>query len=357
MIYELVFILFSFIILFIRFGYGPLLSSLVRKKDFNRLRKLPKVTVIVPAYNEEENIESKLRNLLSSEYPKSRMSVIVVDGKSKDNTVKLAKKFPVKVLVAPFGKINGINLGLKHAKTDIVVITDADTLLNKKAIKEAVSILKDDIGGVSGTIRVQKKRFFYINGKLDYHDKDWKTRHKEGLLDSACSLDGKMLAFRKSIVEKIPKESYVDDFELTLLIRKAGYRCVINDKCILYEHVEPGFWKELKQMRRRIWLTILTTFRHVDMVFNPKYGYYGMLILPVRRLLTLFLPFFMLYCGVYLVKFYPLVFDGLVVLLFSLMIVFINKLFYNFILLLSIILAWFDVFLKEETTGAKWKRN
>jgi len=77
-----------------------------RKKPLYSDSELPKVSIIIPAYNEEKSIGRTIESILASDYPKNKFEVIVVDDGSKDNTLKIAKKYQSN-LVKVYTKTNG----------------------------------------------------------------------------------------------------------------------------------------------------------------------------------------------------------------------------------------------------------
>jgi len=86
------------------------------------------VSIIIPTYNEEKNIENTLKAIANQSY--KRYEIIVSDSKSKDNTVKIARKYHAKVIIGPKKGIGaGRNLGAKHARGDILLFIDADTVM------------------------------------------------------------------------------------------------------------------------------------------------------------------------------------------------------------------------------------
>ncbi len=335
--------------------YGTFINYFA-KRNIERKYQTPPLSIIVPCRNEEKNIAEKIENLLSQNYPKNSMEIIIVDNESTDITAEIAKKFPVTVLSAPRGKINAINKGIEEARTDVIAITDADTKLSHDAIKNAVSLLHGKVGAVNGMTQVLKKKNWYMDGKLKYHKKDWMLRYKESLIDSCCSLDGKLIVFKKSLVRKIPSDAYIDDFELTLMIRKKGFRCIVDESACVFEPPAINIKEEVKQMRRRTMHTILTIFRHVDMLFNKKYGYYGMLVLPFRRFLPLFTPFFITIIFVYsifILKIWAVPFFAVITAFFFATR---KSTFYFIILIVAIVFAWYDVFLMKTKKGANFER-
>ena len=96
-------------------------------------KNIPKVSIIIPTYNEERNIAKCLSSIFGQNYPKSSLEVLVVDDRSDDQTVEIAKKFPVKILFsgARHGEISKM-IGLRAAKGDLFIYLDADIELRGK---------------------------------------------------------------------------------------------------------------------------------------------------------------------------------------------------------------------------------
>jgi len=355
MLPEILFALSAALLFSVTAGYGFLVNTLSKNIMLERKFQTPKITVIIPAYNEEKFIRKKLENIFAQDYPRQKMEVIVADA-STDKTVEIAKEFPVKIIRAERGKINQINEALKVAKNDVVVLTDADVMLEKSAIRNAISILHGRIGAVNGFKKLLPRKDFYFNGKKSYHEKDWNLRYREGLIDSCCSLDGELIAFKKSLVEKIPQEAHFDDFEMTFIIRRKGFKCVVDKEAIFYESPASGLKEEIKQLRRRTGYSILDIFRHLDFLFNRKFGFFGMATLPFRRFFIFFSPFLLAYIMLYIALISPLLFAALL-LAYGIAALVSKKAFYNSVMLLSIALAWLDIALGRTKKGARWEKN
>lgn len=119
------------------------------------------ISVIVPALNEEHYIGRTLQSLLKQNFPRSEYEIIVVDGKSKDKTVKIAKMFANRVYVDTGNSVSSArNLGAKRAKGKIVAFIDADSVPEKswlERIKDA--ILSQGFDGVGGdTLPIEKDK-------------------------------------------------------------------------------------------------------------------------------------------------------------------------------------------------------
>jgi glycosyltransferase involved in cell wall biosynthesis len=113
------------------------------------MRKLPFVSVIIPTLNEEGYIENCLKALKAQDY-KGKFEIIVADGKSKDNTVKIAKKYADKVVVVDKkGVAVGRNVGARVARGEIFIFMDADTVAAFNLITEIVKGFEKGVVGVT----------------------------------------------------------------------------------------------------------------------------------------------------------------------------------------------------------------
>src|SRR3989344_2589294 len=238
---QVVIIIFSIII------YPILIKQLAKNKKLTAInydqKDLPEVTIIIPAHNEEKYIRDKIRNTRNLDYPRDKVNIVVVDNGSTDNTKKVAKKERVKVITSKRGKINAIIEGVKHSQSKLISITDADTLLIRNALKSTVGYINRDVVAVSGYPVLEYKKSFFSKGKLRYYKNDINLRYFEGLLGSPSRLDGKFLLAKKEIFEELDVNTFCDDYEITLMIIKRGFKSVIDREAKVYEN-PPSTLKE-----------------------------------------------------------------------------------------------------------------
>ena len=128
--------------------------------------------------------------------------------------------------------------------------------------------------------------------KERFHRKDWQVRAAESVVDTPCNLDGRLMAFRKELLPRLPDDTVIDDFEVTLLLRKRSLRSAVIPDVHVYETCPGNARDEFLQLRRRAASIIHSLWKYRGMLFNPEYGAYGKLILPSRRLGPMLLPFF-----------------------------------------------------------------
>ncbi|MBS7649671.1 glycosyltransferase family 2 protein, partial [Candidatus Bathyarchaeota archaeon] len=108
----------------------------------------PKITLIIPAHNEEKVIVRAIEAALEADY--ENKEIIVVDDGSTDRTFELAYPYAKRGLIKLFrrdvasgSKAGALNFGLKFATGDVVITVDADTLIEREAIREIVKPLSD----------------------------------------------------------------------------------------------------------------------------------------------------------------------------------------------------------------------
>jgi len=314
----------------------------------------PTVAILVPVFNEEKFITRKLENILRIDYPKDKLTCLVIDNGSTDQTAEMVRRYPVTLLQSERGKNNAINAGLAATDAEIVIVSDVDTTVEPSAVKEVVGMLHDDIGAVSGLVTLQREKIPYMRSKLRFHVSDWEMRYTEGLIDSACSLDGRFLAFRHSLVPRLPDEAIIDDLEVTFIVRKQGYRCVVSKSTPVFEGCPETMWAEIVQIRRRVSTTLVTMVHYWTMIGNPRYGFFGAVTQPFRRAFALTLPAFVLLDLVVLIyKF------GLWVLWVALggatLLIVLGEVF-PFLQFAGIVLGWVEVMLGRVKPGGLWQR-
>jgi len=303
--FEALFCLSIFCIFWLFIGYRLSLmavSKFVRKKCSCNDRYTAAVSVIVPAHNEEKVISEKLRNVLDLNYPKDMLDIVVVDDGSTDGTSKLAEDYMgwgVKIIrqESRQGKPSAINLGLKYASGDVILITDANSFFEKNAVMKLVRNFSDlTVGGVGGRYEPHTEMQGIGLGDQVYWKNENFSKERESVIDSIVGMNGNIAAVRGDILRaaKLEADSVTEDFELTVCIRKMGYRVIYEPEAYSWK-LAPGNVKEgIVQKRRRSIGTIQTLMRHKDALFNPKYGFYGGLILPSHKLLPMLLPFFIM---------------------------------------------------------------
>lgn len=265
------------------------------KPDYSNL---PMVSFIIPARNEEETIERKLRNTRTLNYPKDHLEVIVVDDASTDKTPVLLKEikrswFPqLKVIrQSRKGKSSAENTGLQDSKGEIIVISDADVPLNPEALHFMIEDFKDPrVGGVTCSIEADTRYVLALNLSLGLY-----ARKLENEVDSIFGMSGPFVSFRRAIIPKIDEGIFSSDTDTGVAVRKKGYKVVYDPRIV--SHVNQWvtgrprtIMGSLKKLKHMSFGDVCLFLRHKDILFRNRYGVFGWVIAPRYLLLNIFAP-------------------------------------------------------------------
>ncbi|MCI6118163.1 MAG: glycosyltransferase family 2 protein [Prevotella sp.] len=258
-----VFLFCLFLVIYTYLGYGIVLYLMVKTKrlfgHYNRgffnNECLPDVTLMVCAYNEEDIVEKKMNNTKALDYPKEKLHILWVTDGSNDSTNQLLKQYPeVSVAFRPErkGKTAALNHGIKEVYTDIVVMTDANTMLNSEAITIIVKEMADPkVGCVAG-----EKRVVAHNGNQAAEGEGlyWKyestLKRLDSELNSAMGAAGELCAIRSALYEEMPEDTLLDDFILSMNILSRGYRIAYTSEAYAMENGSTNLKEESKRKKR-----------------------------------------------------------------------------------------------------------
>lgn len=279
---------------------------------------LPKVSLIIPAHNEEKIIVRSIESALETNY--ENKEIIIVDDGSKDKTYQLAypyaKRGLVKLLhrdVASGSKAGALNYGLLFASGEVVVTVDADTLIERNSLKELVKPLSDpNVSAVSGNVRILKgengaKNLLVRLQAYEYLLSLELGRRFNSIIGTLLIISGAYGAFWKKLVKSLgeyDKDTITEDFDITFKMRKLGKRLVFADKAVSWTFA-PETWKDWRRQRVR-WTKgqAETLWKHRNLFRKRGFGLgfvaavYDMVFMDI---IALFLRFMWLF---YLIFFY-----------------------------------------------------
>lgn len=226
----------SLLILFYSYvGYGILSYIIVkcRRMLFRRqappVGELPEVTLLIAAYNEEDFIAQKIRNTQELDYPEGKLRVIIITDGSTDGTPEIIRRYPAITLLHEDernGKTAALNRAMEQVATPIVVFCDANTLLNKAAIRNLVKHYADPLtGGVAGEKKVIAGQ---DEGAAGMEGVYWKYESTLKKLDAdlytVVGAAGELFSIRTALFRPVEREVVLDDFVISLRINLMGYR-------------------------------------------------------------------------------------------------------------------------------------
>jgi len=212
----------------------------------------PKISVIIPTYNDEKDIDkclSTLKNQIFKDY-----EIIIVDGHSKDRTVEIAKKYGVKIVYENIGTRGGAcNIGAKKARGKIIVFTDADAYFPKDWLKKIwKEFEKDkDLIALGGNDIIDDNKSFFEKSVFQID-----LAKKENILtDNAYKrIRGCNSSYKRNIFlnEKgfNPKLASIEETEFHYRLAKKGYKMKFNPKIIIYHRRRRDFRGLFKQFFR-----------------------------------------------------------------------------------------------------------
>jgi len=262
---EIVFWISLFIIIYTYLGYGFILYLLVQIKRimwgkrpdvFYELDELPTCTLLIAAYNEEDFIVDKIRNTLSLEYPEGKLEIIFITDGSTDRTPDILKEYPqIKLLHQNErkGKVAAMHRAHSHVKTEIIIFTDANTLLNKDAlIKISRHYADEKVGAVAGEKRVHydEKADAGTAGEGFYWKYESTLKKWDSELYSVVGAAGELFSVRSNLYSPVSEDTILDDFMISMLIAAKGYRIVYEPEAFAIETASENISEELKRKVR-----------------------------------------------------------------------------------------------------------
>jgi cellulose synthase/poly-beta-1,6-N-acetylglucosamine synthase-like glycosyltransferase len=190
----------------------------------------PFVSFVIPARNEEENIEKCMLAILNLDYAKDRYEVIVADGGSEDRTAEVARaRGAIVIKNAKIIQSAARNLGAMNAKGELIAFIDADIILEREWLKKAIIHFRDPdvaaVGNFPGIAEesnwLEKAWFFYVQ-----------NRHSSNSAISVEWLASANVIFRKAIFNKIggfdETIRYTEDVDISFRARRSGYKIILD---------------------------------------------------------------------------------------------------------------------------------
>jgi peptidoglycan-N-acetylglucosamine deacetylase len=261
----------------------------------------PRVSVVVPAFNEELNAVRTVDNLLKTIYPD--LEIIFVDDGSKDNTYnKVSAAFENNPKVKVFTKTNGgkaaaLNYGIQYATGEILVCIDADTVLPADAIPKMIPFFANDkVGAVAGNVRVGNTVNMLTNWQsIEYTTSQNFDRRAFDAVNAILVVPGAIGAFRKTAMEDIDgftTDTLAEDCDLTLRLLRAGYVIRSCNKALALTEAPETLNMFLKQRSRWTFGMMQSFWKHRDLLFISKKLNISWIALPNLLIFNFIIPFF-----------------------------------------------------------------
>ena len=261
----------------------------------------PSTTVVVTAYNEEENIQKKILNIYESDYPSDKLKVIIISDGSNDNTVKIAKsylKYFSSLCVVDYprsGRAKCHNYAESIANTDILLFTDSETQFAKDFISNIVKPFIDPKVGISVGKLIFRDPYKSTTAKSFkvFWNFELFLRHLEDRIGAFIFGTGACMAIRKSSYLRVSSSSDID-FILALHIARNNLKSIFQRDAIAYDYVYPSSKAEYKARVRQVSRNFhgyLDFWKLRDFIRFPFYSF----VLVSHKYLRWLSPFFSIF--------------------------------------------------------------
>lgn len=246
----------------------------------------PKISIIVPAFNEAKTIKNCIESLHALDYP--NFEIIVIDDGSSDKTFEIANKCDyAKVYTQENqGKPIALNNGISRSSGEIILTVDADTELDKEALKTITKrfAANNKLGAVAGNVKVKKEpTILNTIQSAEYSTGINLIRKGQSVLGTVMIVPGPVAALKKEAIEKVgffSDDTFAEDFDITVKILKEGYEIEYEEASLAYTDAPKNTEDLIKQRRRWYRGMIQVLDKHKSMYFNRKYGIVGLLGIP-----------------------------------------------------------------------------
>ena len=287
------FLLASVVVVYHHIGY-PVMLKLMAKDDGDNLppffhrhyrvtpldHMLPRICLIMPAHNEEDTIQEKIRNLSALDYPENKLRIIIVCDGCTDDTVILARRtlkepecahLAVDVVEKPVncGKVAVLNEAISLCHCDVIALSDISALLSADSLLiTAAQLSEDSTGVVCGSYHFFQSLSV---GEQAYWNYQRKIKTQESALGATLGVHGAFYAFRHELFEKLPSDTINDDFTLPVSIVMKGYQCLYDPRIVALELEQACDEMDFKRRKRIASGNVQQAIRHIGLL-HPRYG-------------------------------------------------------------------------------------
>lgn len=280
----------SFVMLYITVFF--VLLTFIHKnkiKPIDSSKELPFLSILLPAYNEETHIKKCILSVLQADYPKDKLEIIVIDDGSTDKTYEIVNSIKdgrIKLFRKEnSGKAASLNFGLKKVRGKIISTLDADSYIEKNAIKKMMPYFEDEeVAAVTSAVKVKEEGrsgILKTIQKIEYIFVIF-TRKILSYIDAVPVTPGPLSMFRKEVFEKVgpfDEKSILEDQEIALRIQSHNYRIESAIEAEVYTEVPENLSDLIKQRVRWHRGGIRNNIKYLNMI-SPNYGDFGIIIMP-----------------------------------------------------------------------------
>jgi biofilm PGA synthesis N-glycosyltransferase PgaC len=264
---KLIFWISAALVFYTYAGYPLLLwiFQFVLRRPVKKSPIEPSVSLLISAYNEAVVIGEKVRNSLQLDYPADKLEIVVASDGSSDETARIVRRIAetggagrVRLLefIENRGKVAALNDAIPELKGDIVIFSDASSMLAADAVRKLVANFADErVGAASGVYQVLNKHTSTLGHQEDFY---WKyetfLKLQESKIGALAGAHGSLYAMRRSLYPFPPAGTINDDFVIPTSVLKRGMRIAYEPDAVAYEeaHEMAGFGRRVRIMAGNI---------------------------------------------------------------------------------------------------------
>jgi cellulose synthase/poly-beta-1,6-N-acetylglucosamine synthase-like glycosyltransferase len=267
------------VVLYAYVGYGLAIALIARfvKNPVRHTDALPKVTLLVAAYNEEGVIAEKLENSFALDYPRELLEIMVVADGSSDGTCDVVRRYAdrgVRLEYQPErrGKIHAVNRTVPVASGKVIVFSDANSMFTPESIKMLVRNFADaNVALVAGEKRIMGDDGTVADGEGLYWRYESLLKRLDSQVSSVMGAAGEIFAIRKEHWKPVDADSIIEDFIVSMGLVRDGYRVIYEPQAVSLEEASPNVAEEFKRKTRIVaggWQAVVRLWP----LLTPKYG-------------------------------------------------------------------------------------
>lgn len=258
-----------------------------------KVKKLPLVTVAIPAFNEQKTIRGTIESVIELDYPKDRLQVIVINDGSTDKTRQEAQKIITEnkefniLLINQENKGKGaaLNQALKLADGEYFASMDADSYVDdRQALKKMLKHFHKKTAAVLPLLKVKEPKTFIEKVQSYEYIVNAFFKKIMSTLNCVHVTPGPFSLYKTKVLTKLggyDENNLTEDLEIALRIQKHHYKITQLLDATIGTYA-PTTIKALYRQRNRWYKgSVVNAFKHKTMMFNPKYGDFGMMQMPI----------------------------------------------------------------------------
>lgn len=254
-------------------------------------KNLPKVTIAVPAFNEEKNILWTVKSILDLNYPKDKLQVIIINDGSRDNTKVVVEDFILGkencVLIDKKneGKAAALNSALEVASGELFACVDADSFVTSDSLINAIHhFSKPKVAAVISSIQIHEPKTIFERVQRIEYIVAVLMRKIMASINTLAMTPGVLSIYRGDVLRKVggfDNNNITEDYEIALRLKKFGYKIEIETTSLTYTKAPNTFWGLWNQRVRWFRGFLFNHLKYRKMFFDKKYSFLAYFQLPL----------------------------------------------------------------------------